>query len=254
MTRKIEMGRSYRFYALFLTLGVLGLLGNSFAGPPKRPAPLVVAEPVKLIRNTAPKEFIGNLEANEEVNLQPRVSGFITGINFKEGSLVKKGDLLFTIEDTMYRAKEMAAKAALAQVMAELQYAESNYNRQKLLAAKKAISKSNLEDAERLVKFRRAKCDQEKAVLLEADNELSYTKIYAPITGRIGKVKYTKGNYVSLNSLPLAKIVSIDPILVKFSLSERSFQNLFKTIKKLKRNLNIQIKLSNGDISGKRRN
>lgn len=188
------------------------------------PPALVVAGTVQTITNTASKEFIGNIEADEEVDIQPRISGFITGIKFKEGSLVKKGDLLITIEDTTYRAKVMAAKAVLEQSKVELRYAESNYHRQKLLANKKAISTSNLEDAERLVNFRRAKYNQEQAELLNAENELSYTKIYAPITGRIGKVKYTKGNYVSLNSQPLAKIVSVDPILLKFSLSERTYQ------------------------------
>ncbi len=217
-------------------------------GHPQMPPALVVAGTVQTITNTASKEFIGNIEADEEVDIQPRISGFITGIMFKEGSLVKKGDLLITIEDTTYRAKVMAAKAVLEQSKVELRYAESNYHRQKLLANKKAISTSNLEDAERLVNFRRAKYNQEQAELLNAENELSYTKIYAPITGRIGKVKYTKGNYVSLNSQPLAKIVSVDPILLKFSLSERTYQNLFKSIVKLNKNINIRIKLSNGDI------
>lgn len=250
------MRRNYSLYCVCLTVFcIFALMGNVHTapkkgqgGPPKMPAPLVVAEPVQVIKNSATKEFIGHLEAKDEVDLQPRVSGFITGIKFKEGSLVNKGDLLITIEDTAYRAQKIAAKAELDQAMAEFRYAESNYQRKKLLADKKAISESSLEDAERMVHFRKAKCEQEKADLLNAENELSYTKIYAPITGRIGKIKSSLGNYVSLNSPPLAKIVSVDPMLVKFSISERSFQNLFKTIKKLKRNLTINIKLSNGDI------
>lgn len=215
---------------------------------PQMPPPLVVVEPVGLVKTSAIKEYIGNIEAVDEVDIQPRISGFITGIKFKEGSLVKKDDLLFTIEDTTYKAKAMAAKASLDQADAELEYAESNYKRKKILAEKNAVATSTLEDAERLVKFHRAKCEQSKAELLVAENELSYTKISAPITGRIGEVKLTMGNYVSLNSPPLAKIVSVDPILVKFSLSERTYQNLFKTYKAQNSQLDVTIKLSNGDI------
>lgn len=239
-----------------ILLVMLGISGSVFAEAEKKkatarpamPPPLVVVEPVQLVKSSAVREYIGNVEAVEEVDIQPRISGYITEIKFKEGSLVKKDDLLFTIEDTTYKAKVMAAKAALAQAEAELQYAESHYQRQKLLAEKNAVSKSTLEDAERLVKFGRAKCEQKKAELLDAENELSYTKIAAPITGRIGEVKHTRGNYVSLSSSPLVKIVSVDPILVKFSLSERVYQNLFKMFKEKDDPISVTIKLPNGDI------
>jgi RND family efflux transporter MFP subunit len=213
--------------------------------PPMPPA-LVVVEQVKMINKTTAKEYIGNIEAIEEVDIQPRISGFITDIKFKEGSLVKKGDLLFAIEDTTYKAKALAAKASLDQANAELEYAESNYKRKKILADKNAVAKATLEDADRLVKFHRAKCEHEKASLLDAENELSYTKISAPITGCIGQVNQTRGNYVSLNSPPLVKIVSMDPIQVKFSISERVYQNLFKTYKNQDNHLDFSIKLSNG--------
>lgn len=215
---------------------------------PAMPPALVIVEQVKMIKQQTAKEYIGNIEALEEVDIQPRISGFITGIKFKEGSLVKKGDLLVTIEDTTYKAKAIAAKATLDQAKADLDFAESNFKRKKILADKNAVAKATLEDAERLVKFHRAKCAQEKASLMDAENELSYTRISAPITGRIGHVKQTRGNYVSLSSPPLAKIVSVDPIHVKFSISEREYQNLFKTYKAQNDDLEITIKLSNGDI------
>ena len=215
---------------------------------PQRPPAIVSVETVKPVTQTLVKEYIGNIETVEEVDLQPRISGFITDIKFKEGSLVNKGDLLFTIEDTSYKAKFQAAQALLGQAQAELSHAESNYTRQKGLSVKDAVSKSNLEDAERLVNLKRAVYAQRKAELMEAENELSYTKIYAPISGRIGKVEYTRGNYVSLNSSPLAKIVCVDPIRVKFSLSERVFQSLFASIKELNPHVQIQLRLSNGKI------
>jgi RND family efflux transporter MFP subunit len=219
---------------------------------PQRPPAIVSVETVKPITQTLVKEYIGNIETVEEVDLQPRISGFITDIKFKEGSLVKKGDLLFTIEDTSYKAKFQAAQALLEQAKAELSYAQSNYTRQKRLSVKDAVSLSNFEDAERLMNLKRAVYAQREAELMEAENELSYTKIYAPISGRIGKVEYTRGNYVSLNSSPLAKIVCVDPIRVKFALSERVFQNLFASIKELNPHVNIELKLSSGEKYGQK--
>lgn len=241
----------FLFLLSVITICAVNSLGAEEKKKPKRPPmppALVVVEQVQMITQTTAKEYIGNVEAIEEVDIQPRISGFITGIKFKEGSVVKKNDLLFTIEDTTYKAKAIAAKASLDQANAELEYAESNYKRKKILSEKNAISTATLEDAKRLVMFHRAKCEHEKASLLDAENELTYTKIYAPITGRIGQVKQSRGNYVSLNSPPLVKIVSMNPIQVKFSISERVYQNLFKTYRAQENHLDFAIKLSNGDL------
>ncbi len=211
------------------------------------PPPVVTIAPVTEITKTAPKEYIGTVKAIEEVDLPSRISGLITGIKFKEGSLVKKGDLLFTIEDTSYRAKAIAAQTKVDQLAAELKYAESNYQRQKRLASSDAVSKSNYEDAQRLIDATKARYEQNKAELMDAENDLSYTKIYAPISGRIGEVKHTYGNYVTPTSTYLAKIVSVDPMQVRFSISERDFLNLFKNINSPNPDIAIAIRLSNGE-------
>lgn len=242
-----------RYFKLFSIMGLLlpGLAGYAAPGP-KPPPATVMVEPVQRITKSAPKEYIGNELAIERVEIPSRISGFITGIKFKEGSLVKKGDLLFTIEDTTYRARAQAAKAKLNQVSAELKYAQSNFDRQQKLANKNAVSQSNFEDAKRLVEFNKAKYEENKANLLDAENDLSYTKIYAPITGRIGKVQHTIGNYVSPTSSALATIVSVDPIQVKFAVSERDFLNLFKDVDKPNTDLDISIKLANGQKYSKK--
>lgn len=128
-----------------------------------------------------------------------------------------------------------------------MEYAERNYQRQKRLATSEAVSKSNYEDAQRLINATKARYEQNKAELLEAENDLSYTKIYAPISGRIGEVKHTFGNFVSPASTYLAKIVSVDPIQVRFSISERDFLNLFKNINSPNQNISIAVRLSNGE-------
>ncbi|MDD3118034.1 MAG: efflux RND transporter periplasmic adaptor subunit [Victivallales bacterium] len=210
------------------------------------PPPLVGVDKVTAIDHITPKEYVGTVKAVEEVNLPSRIYGTITGIKFKEGSLVKKGELLFTIEDTSYRAKAMTAQANLDQQTAELKYAEKNYERQKRLQTSNAVSKSNLEEAERLLEATRAKYKACQAELLDARNDLSYTQIYAPISGRIGEVKHTLGNYVTPSSTYLAKIVSMDPIQVEFSISERDFLNLFKNLGDKGDNISLGIRLSNG--------
>jgi len=239
-----------RKYILYITLlsSLLVFSNLIHAGRPKMPPPTVRVEEVKQVLESAPREYIGNIEAIGDVDLRARIYGIITDINFKEGSLIEKGKLLFTIEDTSYNAKMLAAKAEVAQATAEFQYAENNFKRQKLLSSKNAISKSILEDAKRLKDLKKALIQQKKAELLNAENELSYTKIYAPITGRIGAVKFTVGNYVTPESSPLAKIVSINPIQVKFSISERIFLELFKEIKPSYSDILVSIKLSDGNL------
>lgn len=228
------------------------LLGISQAaaapGPGQGPPPTVKVTTVQEIQESEPKEYIGNVEAADEVDLPSRISGFITGINFKEGSLVKKGDLLFTIEDTSYRAKANAAQALLDQSSAELSYAISNFKRYNTLNEKKVVSESEFEDARRLIKLKKAVYDQRKAELLDAKNDLGYTQITAPISGRVGEVKHTLGNYVNSSSEPLATIVSVDPIQIKFSLSERDFLNLFKDVNTPNDKLRVSVKLANGEI------
>ncbi len=232
------------YFTLSILIGALSLN----AAPQQAPPPVVRTEAVREVDESEPKEYIGYVEATDEVDLPSRISGFITGIKFKEGSLVKKGDLLFTIEDTSYRAKANAAKAQVDQQVAELSYAVSKFKRHKDLNQKEIVSKSEFEDAIRLVQFEKAKYEQSKAELLDAENNLGYTKIKAPISGRIGEVKHTLGNYVSPSSTALATIVSVDPIQVKFSVSERDFLNLFRDVNKPNDKLRIAIKLANGKL------
>lgn len=214
---------------------------------PARPAPVVSVSKATGVESNAAREFIGLLEALEEVDLQARISGLVEKNSFSEGGLVKAGDLLIEIEDTTYVAQVEQARAALAQAEAELEYAEKIYTRNKQLVATKAISDSVMDESVRNVATGKAKVAAAKATLLDAENNLSYTKVYAPISGRIGKAAYTPGNYVSLSSEPLASIVRVDKVYVKFSISERDFLK-FGTREGLRERAQMKVTLADGQV------
>ena len=205
-------------YCKAALLGMAGLLSLSAAaadkpaGKPAQPIASVLVEPAVEISESTTRTIPGRLEAIEEVSLIPRISGNINSIKFNEGDMVKKGQLLYELEDTTYRAQMLAAKAKVDQCKAELNYAKINYDRQKTLEQQQAVSKSTYDDAERLYNLNKAKFAEAEASLLDAENNLSYTRIYAPITGRIGKVTLTVGNYVTPSTGELVDIVQIDPI------------------------------------------
>ena len=215
---------------------------------PQQPPVAVRVETVTLQRNSATKKYVGHLKAIEEVALPARVSGVLKKICFTEGEMVKKGQLLFEIEDTTYLAKARQAEAQLRQIEVELDFAKSNFKRQKELKDSEAVSAAVYEEALRLLRGTEAKLTAAKASKLDADNELSYTRIEAPITGRIGKSAYSVGNYVTPASGNLADIVQITPIYVEFALSERDYLELFGNTEKMRKEALVQLKLSDGQI------
>lgn len=219
-----------RIYSTILLGGLLLGSGNLVAaeGPKMPPTSVVVADVVE-IGEVGLRKYVGYIDAIEEVTLIARVSGFLESLTFQEGEIVKKGQPLIQIEDTAYQAQKKSAEAKVAQINAELTYAKTNYERQAGLAKREIISEHELEEATRLLHFRQAGLAEAEATLINAENDLSYTKIVAPITGRIGKATYSAGNYVTLSSNKLASIVQVAPIYVRFSMSESDYLSIFGT-------------------------
>lgn len=231
---------------LLMAAAVFGTVAAPLSAQQKAPAPTVAVEKAILLKDSEVRKYVGHIEAIQSVSLQARISGVIYEIRFKEGELVKKGDLLFVIEDTTYRAKAKSTEATVLQNRAELDYARTDFARQERLYEKKAVSQAVYEESKRLLKTTEAKLAQAEANLLDANNELSYTKVYAPITGIISKATYTVGNYVTPSSSPLADIVQVSPIYVRFSISERDFLKKFGTIPALHQNAVVRIQLPDG--------
>ncbi len=209
-------------------------------------APLVVVDKVSEIAGNSQQTVIGQVEATASVELQVRVAGTITSVDVKDGDWVKAGQLIATIEDTVYKARVQAAKANVAQLAAEVEYAESNYNRHKTLITSNATAKANFDEATRMLKNAKARYDAACAALTQDENDLSYCRIVAPIAGRIGRISQTFGNYVSLSSPPLATIVSLSPVYVKFSLSERDYLERFGSLNDLLEHAQLKITTADG--------
>lgn len=217
------------------------------ARPQLPPVNVTVAKSVEL-EETGMRRYIGMIEAIEDVSIIARISGFIEKIAFKEGEIIKKGDLLFELEDTTYQAQVKSSEAKVDQLKAELTYAQSNFERQEGLERNNIVSRDTLEDAERLLNFRKAGLAEAEATLVDAKNNLSYTKIYSPITGKVGKATYTLGNYVTLSSSPLADIVKIAPIYVRFAISENDYLSLFGNAETIKNEAVVRVQTADKKI------
>jgi membrane fusion protein (multidrug efflux system) len=208
-------------------------------------APGVVLYTVSEKDLSSSRSFIGNVEAIQSVSLTSQVSGEIKNVNFKEGSFVKAGQPLFTIDSSHYQATVDLRKAEIQQAEAALIKAEK-YLARVNAADKRSISASDIETAESASLQAKAAVAQAKAVLKLAEIDLAHTRITSPITGRIGAAAYTKGNYVTPASGALATIVQMDPIRISFALPDKDYLNQLEQFKKNGPVYETKLMLSNG--------
>ncbi len=189
-------------------------------------APQVVVDLVASVTETTPKRYVGAVESINRVAVMPRITGELRKINFTEGSMVNAGDLLYEIEDTTYLAAVNSLKAQRENLSAALRYADTEFKRNEALLERNAVSVSTFDKALLEIDSAKAQIKQIDALLTDAENNLSYTQIHAPITGRIGKSTFTCGNLIAPAAGALTDIEMIAPIYVRFSLSERAFRKL----------------------------
>ena len=197
--------------------------------------------------------LVGQTISDPKVNILARVKGFLVERNFKQGAFVKKGELLFKIEQDQYIANVNKAKAQLAIKEALLKNALISYKRKSYLQTKNTISQAELDKVTADKDSAIGERDVAKATLQEAEIELSYTNIVAPFDGRIGLAKYNVGNVIGPESGILATIVSLDPMRVEFNVNEADFllaqERAISTktpLKDLLADLDIKLILSNG--------
>lgn len=218
------------------------------------PAPAVVLYTVSEKNLSPTRSFIGKVEAIQIVSLKPQVSGEIKNVSFREGSFVKTGQPLFTIDSSRYQATADLRKAELQQAEATLAKSEKYLERVKA-ADKRSISASDMDTAESAFLQAKASVSQAKAVLKLAEIDLAHTRITSPITGRIGAAAFTRGNYVTPASETLATIVQMDPIRVSFALPDKDYLNQLEQFRKNGPVYRTTLVLSNGrelDVQGER--
>ncbi len=165
---------------------------------------------------------VGRVVAINTVTIRARVQAVIENRNFTEGHIVKKGDLLFTLEKLPFEVVVDQRKADLAAAEANLVNANANFERIKKLRRRDAASQADLDEAKATKLTAEAEVLRAKAALKAAELDLSYTEIYSPIDGKISTATYSTGNLVSSNSEPLATITSVDPVYVTINLSEKN--------------------------------
>lgn len=188
------------------------------AKPPAVPVAEVVVRPV-----TPFVEFTGSLTAVSRVELRPRVTGYIQQVDVPEGRFVEKGSTLFHIDSRVYQAGLNAAKARLREAEAALMLAQTDYARTKQLYSQKVVARERLDNATAGLNAGNARVDAAKAALDAAQLEMSFTRVTAPISGRVGQVLVTEGNYVASGITPLTTLVSVDPLQVYFDVDERTY-------------------------------
>jgi RND family efflux transporter MFP subunit len=226
-TRSICLG----FFACMLLSGgdLLGVQVPDERAPVAPPKVRVVEPVVRVV--TDYETFIGNTEAMENVEVRARVTGHVVRIAFKPGTMVKQGELLFEIDARVYQAELNKAEAELKRSEARLKRATANLERARRLVAKGARARDEYDqiDAERteaqaVVVAARAARDFVKL-------NLDFTRVTAPISGRISRPLLTVGNLARADESRLTTIVSVDPIGVYFDVDESTFLRLSRLIR-----------------------
>ncbi len=208
------------------------LLGLSLglAACHQRPAATSAAAPVEVEVTAASQEdvpiyheYVGSMEGLVNADIQARVSGYLVSQNYKEGTVLKKGDLLFEIDPRPFQAAQAKAAASLAQAQASQKQAELLAQRNTELYERKAVSAQDRDNAVQANRAAQAQVQALQAALQQANLDLEFTKITAPIAGVAGIAKAQVGDLVGPSSGVLTSISTVDPIKVYFSISEQRY-------------------------------
>ncbi|MBV8142795.1 MAG: efflux RND transporter periplasmic adaptor subunit [Verrucomicrobia bacterium] len=231
MTQERHRGTAIgRFVILFATIMALVSCHNQAPAPESQPPPVTIAEPVQ--KNIVEWDyFTGRTEAVENVNMTPRVSGYIDKITFKAGDSVKKGDLLFVIDPRPYQATLDQAKAQFSEAQANQQLQDANFARQDKLRQTGVIAKEDYDTALSNKNQAVARVLAGQASVEAAQLNLTFTQVTSPIRGLISRELVTVGNLVQADTTLLTNIVSVDPIYAYFNVDERSVLNYQKQVR-----------------------
>lgn len=217
----LSLAASVSAAALFfeLPMSVTATAATAEAPPPAVPVTVAVVASNDV---TEWEQFSGRLEAVDRVQIRSRVAGAVQSVHFREGALVKAGDLLFTIDPAPYQAAVSQAEGQVASAQAKVNLSQIELERGRRLSDSKTISQSDLDQRQNAFTEAQAGLRTAQAALQSANLELGYTEVRAPVAGRAGKIDITVGNLVAAGSASseLTSLVSVDPIYASFNASE----------------------------------
>ena len=177
-------------------------------------------------------EFSGRLEAVERVEVRSRVAGAVQSVHFREGALVKQGDLLITIDPAPYAAEVERSEAQVVAAQARVLLAKSELDRGQQLSESRIISQRDLDQRVNAHREAEANLRAAQAALQSSRLNLDYTEVRAPVAGRVGKLEITVGNLVAAGpgAPVLTTLVSVDPIYASFNADEQAVMRALKTL------------------------
>ena len=197
--------------------------GSGLAQPgPAQAPPVTVAKPVvkDIIERT---DFIGRFEAIDQVDIRARVSGYLDKVHFQDGTFVKAGDLLFTIDPRPYRNALEQAQSAVTSSQVRLEFAQSDLDRAEQLRRTGNIPDQLYDQRRQAFLTAKAELDRAQAALRQAQLDVEFTQIRSPLSGRISRRLVSEGNLVNANQTILTNVLSLDPIQFYFDVDERSY-------------------------------
>ena len=206
---------------------VVALFALTFSGcgpkaPPPPPPPEVLVAEVKQHDVPIYNEYVGQLDASVNATIQSRVQGYLISQNYKEGQPVKKDDVLFEIERRPFEAALAQAKAAFLQADASAKQAEMNAQRAADLFQRKVSSEQERDNATQSAAAARAQAEAQRAAVEQAQLNLDYTTIHAPVDGIAGLVRVQVGDLISAGTT-LTTVTKVDPIKAYFTVSEQRY-------------------------------
>jgi RND family efflux transporter MFP subunit len=210
--------------ALLMTVSGCGSSGGGASAPPPPPQVSVAQVLERPVKDW--DEFTGRLQAVESVEIRPRVSGYIDKVAFTEGSLVKRGDLLFIIDPRPYQAESDRAAADVKRYKTALELARIELTRVQRLKDSGAVSEEELDERKSTLAQTEANVAGAQAALEAANLNLNFTRVTSPIAGRVSRAEVTRGNLVTggINGgTLLTSVVSIDPMYLYFDADEQSY-------------------------------
>lgn len=215
--------------ASVLGIALAGCQNDRNAAPAKAaevPPLRVTVQRVSLQRVPFSLEAVGQAEGSREVEIRPRVTGILEKRLYSEGAPVKAGQTLFLIDRAPYEIAVAQARAALSQERVRLELAQKEAQRLESLAKSRAISQREYDEAVSTAKQSAAAIEGAQARLAEAELNLSYTSVKAPISGITSRAVRSEGSLVNAHTDLLTSLTQVDPIWVRFSLAEADFERI----------------------------